>query len=139
MDVDVNYVAIIVATIAAMVIGGVWYAPPVFGDTWGKLVSLDEAKAKKVMPIAMLLMLAGAFLKAFMLAHMIGLSNYFYNHSYFHDSMGTVFAIFIGFILVHVVTRNVFEQRPFKLTLIILGNELVTLTAMGAIIGVMGI
>ena len=139
MDVEINYLAVIIATIAAMVIGGVWYAPPVFGDTWSKLVLLDEAKAKKAMPVAMLIMLIGAFIKAFMLAHIIGLSNHFYNHSYFHDSMGTVFAVFVGFFLVQVVTRNVFEQRPFKLSLIILGNELVTLVAMGVIIGAMGV
>lgn len=140
MDVDINWLGIVLATLAAMIVGGIWYAPPVFGDKWAKIVAIDEAKAKKAMPVSMLVMLGGAFIKAFMLSHLIGLSDHFYvENSYLHNALGTAFAIWFGFILIHVFTRNLFEQKRFKLTLIILGNELVTLLAMGLVIGIVGI
>ncbi|MFN8016459.1 MAG: DUF1761 domain-containing protein [Acidimicrobiia bacterium] len=139
MDVDVNYLGIILATIAAMVVGALWYSPVAFAKPWSKLVALDESKAKKQMPIAMLTMLVGAFIKAWMLAHVTGLSNHFYKHSYLHDAFGSAFAIWFGFIMVHVLTRNMFEQKPFKLTAIILGHELVSFLVMALVIGAIGL
>ena len=45
MDVQVNYWAVFLAAVSTMVVGSIWYAKPVFGKTWMKLVNLDEKKA----------------------------------------------------------------------------------------------
>lgn len=140
MDVDVNYLGILLATLAAMVVGGIWFAPPVLGNRWSKIVGLDEEKAKKLVVPSMLTMLVGAFIKAWMLAHFTSLADNFYvDNSYLHNAFGTAFAIWFGFIFVHVLSRNMFEQKPFKLTLIIIGHELLSLLAMAAVIGAIGV
>lgn len=140
MDIDINYLAVVVATIMAMLIGGIWYAKAVFGGPWMKLVSLDEEKATKQMPITMMTMLVGAFIKAWTLAYIVSLASDFYeDSSFFQNALVSALAIWFGFIVVHVITVNMFELRPFKLSLINLGNELVTMLAMGAIIGAFGV
>jgi hypothetical protein len=136
---EINIIAVIVATIAAMVIGFVWYAPPVFGDRWAKIIQLDQEKAKKTMPQAMVVMLIGAFVKAYTLAQVTYFAHETYDHSFMHDALATAFVIWIGFIAVHIITRNVFEQKPFRLSLILLGNELIIFLAMGLIIGAFGL
>ena len=46
----VNYLAVLVAAIVSMVIGGLWYSPLLFGNVWMKLSGItqkDVEKAKK--------------------------------------------------------------------------------------------
>ena len=33
MDVEVNYLAVLLAAASSMVVGSIWYAKPVFGNT----------------------------------------------------------------------------------------------------------
>lgn len=135
MDVEISYLAVALATLAAMVVGGIYFSPLVVGKQWATLVGIDEAKAKKDAPRSMIIMLVGAFIKAYLLATLIYAVHSFYGHSRIHDALGTAFSIWLGFLAVHITSRNLFEQKPFKLTLIHLGNELVILLAMAAVIG----
>jgi hypothetical protein len=45
-DWDVNYVAVLVATIAAMVIGFLWYMPAVAGKAWMAAIGKTEAEIR---------------------------------------------------------------------------------------------
>jgi hypothetical protein len=50
MAVDVNWMAVVIASVASMVIGALWYSPMFFGGRWMKLSGVtkkDLAKAKK--------------------------------------------------------------------------------------------
>jgi hypothetical protein len=65
----INWLAVLLAGLASIVIGSVWYAPAVFGKMWAKLAKVDEKKLKKsgVRPfvVAVLLSLLAAFVIAF--------------------------------------------------------------------------
>jgi len=43
---ELNYTAIIVATIAQFIFGAIWYTP-IFGKIWGKIHGFDQVPAEK--------------------------------------------------------------------------------------------
>lgn len=140
MDAEINMLGVLLATVAAMVIGGVWYSKGVFGAEWKKLAKIDEAKAKKEAGMAMTVMFVLAFIAAYVLAHVTFLSNAFYvDKTFLASALTTGFWMWLGFVLYAVLSNGVFEQRRKKLMLINLGNSLVTFLAMGWVIGLVGL
>lgn len=137
MDVQVNYVAVLVATLSSMVIGYFWYSPMLFGKQWMKLAKIkpDPSSMGRVMGLAVV----SSALMAFVLAHMVFLANQFYGNSFFYDAVMTAFWLWLGFQFLRVLQRDQFNQRPAKETLIHIGNDFVTIMVMGIIIGLMGI
>ena len=141
MSVEVNYLAVFLAAASSMVVGSIWYAPSVFGNTWMKLAKVDPKKQSS--PKAMTILMGGTFLisllTAYVLAHMIFLSNQFFGNSYLSDALNTAFWVWLGFVATRILTHNMFDQRPRKLTLLALGNEFITIMTMGLIIGWLGV
>lgn len=138
MNVEVNYVAILLAVVSSMIVGSVWYALPVFGKTWIKLARVDQKEAAKNgwRPI-LIGVLAGA-VTAYVLAHVAYLSNYYFGNSFLQDALTTAFWLWLGLTAARFITHDAFECRPLKLTMITIAHEFLTLMAMGAIIGFMG-
>lgn len=139
MNVEVNYLAVLLAAASSMVVGSVWYAPKVFGNTWMKLAKVDPNKQSS--PKAMAILMGGTFLlsllTAYVLAHVSFLSNKYFGNSFLNDALNTAFWVWLGFVATRILTHNMFDQRPGKLTLLALGNEFVTIMLMGLIIGLM--
>ncbi len=138
MNVEVNYLAVLLAALSSMVVGSVWYAPKVFGNTWMKLAKIEP---KKQMSTSDKLMFVWVFLlsllTAYVLAHVTFLANRFFGHSFLQDALSTAFWVWLGFVATRILTHNMFDRRPGKLTLLAFGNEFVTIMLMGLIIGLM--
>jgi len=117
----------------------VWYAKPVFGAKWMKMVGLTDAKAKEGSMKAIITAFICSLVTAYVLAHVIYLSNSFFNNSFLIDGLTTAFWLWLGISASRVITHDAFEQRDMKLTAMTIGNQLVTLLAMGAIIGLLGV
>lgn len=133
-DVSVSWLGILLAVAAAMAIGSIWYGP-IFGKKWMKLVKLDPKKAgSPVMP--MLIMLGLAFVQVFVLAHFIVYVGYFYP-GYSELSVGLLSGAwaFVGFVAPVLISNAVFAKGSMELLKINLGNQLITLLAIGAILG----
>lgn len=139
MNVEINMVGVLLASLAAMVVGSVWYAKPVFGKSWIKLLNLDEKRMKKDAPKAMASAVLMSLLTAFVLAHVTYLSNAFYGGSFMSSAVTTAFWMWLGFQFTLVVMNGFFEQRPVKLMFINASNQLVTLLAMGLVLGAVGV
>ena len=140
MEVQVNYLAVILAMLSSMVIGSVWYARPVFGNLWIKLAKIDMSKGKGSdvwKPIVTTLVVS--LITAYVLAHVTYLSNQFFGHSFLHDALSTAFWAWFGFTAARFITHDAFEGRPVQLTVLNIAHELVTFMAMGLIIGLMGV
>ncbi len=137
MNVDVNWLAVVLATLSSMAVGSIWYSPKVFGDDWAKLVKLDKKKAEKNAAKAIAVTLIVSFVTAYVLAHMAYLSNFFFNHSFLQDSLTTAFWVWFGFTATRFITHDAFEGRRKKLTAMNIGHELVTFMVMGLIIGLL--
>lgn len=139
MQVEVNLLAVVLAAASSMLVGGFWYSKRIFGSDWQVLVKLTEKqiteKAAKALTVAFLTSL----IMAYVLAHVIFLSNHFFKHSFLQDSVTTSVWMWLGFLGLRMVMHDTFEHRRKKLTLINVGNEFFTIIVMGLIIGWFGV
>ena len=47
MTPDINYIAVILATLSSMLVGTVWYTPKVFGNYWMKAANVTPVATRK--------------------------------------------------------------------------------------------
>jgi hypothetical protein len=139
MEVQVNAIGVLLAAVSSMVVGSIWYARPVFGNTWMKLakVKMDGDKDKMWLPILITFILS--LITAYVLAHVSYLSNSFFHNTFLQDSVATAFWMWLGFTAARIYTHDLFEGRPTKLTVITVSHELVTFLVMGLVIGMVGV
>lgn len=140
MEVQVNYLAVVLALVSSMIVGSIWYARGVFGNTWMKLAKVDMSKASSAdawRPIFITIVVS--FLTAYVLAHVTFLSNHFFGGSFLQNALNTAFWLWLGLVAARIVTHDAFEGRPMKLTALNVAHEFVTLMVMGLIIGWMGV
>lgn len=140
MEVEINFLGVIAATIIAMVIGGLWYSPLMFGKTWQKLAGLKDKDIQERGMKAMAGMVLLALVTSYVLAHVTYLSDAFYDDvSYGMSALTSAFWMWLGFVLYGYLSTALFEQKPRNQVLINLGNSFITLLAMGIVIGLIGV
>ncbi len=128
--IQVNYLAVVLSAVAAMIVGGIWYGP-LFGKEWMKLVGMSKANVnKKEMPKLYGIMFLGVLVEAFILSHFI---HYAGAYTLFNGIKTGVWA-WIGFVGVVMLGNYMFAKRPLKLFYIDAGYALVNLMIMGAIL-----
>jgi hypothetical protein len=139
--VEVNYVAVLLAALATMLVGSVWYTPAVFGKIWMKLAKVKPDQKMTTMQMTKLfgLTFIAALVSAYVLAHVTYLSNQFFGNTFLQDALSTGFWLWLGFVVARILTHDLFEGRPGKLTLLTAGNEFVTVMVMALIIGLLGV
>jgi hypothetical protein len=127
---SINLLAIFGATVAANLIGGVWYSPFMFGNLWRKDAGLGESRGTMSNPAgtfvtAFILQLLAASMLGGLLGHNVG------------PGEGARLGALLGFTLVFTAigVTNLFEARPLRLVVIHAGYHMVALSVMGAIIG----
>ncbi|MDQ5943695.1 MAG: hypothetical protein QG675_463 [Patescibacteria group bacterium] len=125
-----NWQGIVLATVASMAIGTLWYSKLMFGVQWQKLAKLKAKDMKKGMPKAMLVMLVMAFVSAFVLQRFLVISN----PEDILSAIKVAIWLWLGFVLTYTLGNVVFEKRPLQLAVINLGNQLITLCVMAAIL-----
>lgn len=135
MNVEVNYLAVFLAGASSMVVGAIWYAKPVMGKSWQKLVGLSDKDMNSGAAKALSLTFLASLVTAYVLAHVAFLSNKYFGNSFMQDAVLTAFWLWLGFTAARILTHDLFERRPTKLTIMNLAHELVTLLVMGAVIG----
>lgn len=125
-----NWLAILVAAVSSFALGSLWYAKPVFGNIWQKLIARSDEEIKnasmgKIFGFSFLLTLV----MAINLAMFVG------------PDQGAVFGLFagaavgIGWIAMGLGVLYLFEGRSFRLWLINAGYMSLALAIMGTIIG----
>ena len=136
-NLDVNYVAVLVSGIAAMIIGGLWYSPILFGNIWTKLSGFtkkDIAKAKKQggMGASYFVTFIGTLVTAFVLSVFVNAANA--NTATAGAFIG--FLAWLGFNATEKLSMVLWECRPFSLYVLNTAHGLVTLVVMGSILAV---
>jgi len=132
MDVVINYWAVLVAAISSFVIGGLWYAPFLFGKAWQKAVGLTDEDLKNAN-------MGKTFGISFVLSVIIayGMAYFFGGNPDMNMNLGMMYASItaIFFVIPSMGTNALFEHHKLSLFLINAGYNLVTYTVIGAIIG----
>ena len=134
---NINLVGVVVAGLAGMVAGVLWYGP-LFGKAWVKLMgftkeAMEEAK-KKGMMSSYALGLAGQLATAYALSFLVASSlQYFGGFSY-----ALIFWVWLGITLPLHMTGVIWEGKSWKLFALNSGYSLVQLLVMGGVINFLG-
>lgn len=135
MEAQVSIIGVLLAAASAIAIGTIWYNPKLFGASWQKMIGLSDAEMKKNMGPAMGMMVFVSLLTAYILAHFINYAHSFMAVSWMSAGVQTALWAWLGFGLTTIVAHGAFEPRDRQVMLINAGNRLVTLLAMGVILG----
>jgi hypothetical protein len=133
---DINYWAVILATLSTMVVGSIWYTPKVFGKYWMKTsgVTPSGKASDAVGPIVVTVIVS--FITAWVLAGAVFIAWKFYGGSFFVNALVTGIMLWAGFTAARFITHDAFDKRPSGLTILNIAHELVTVVIMAIIVGV---
>lgn len=128
---DINYLAVLVVAIVAMVIGAVWYSTSLFGRAWMKETGtkMDAGGSATTGYVI-------AFVSSLVIAYV--LSNFvdYAGATNVMDGAITGFWAWLGFVATTTAMNYVFEGRSWKLFWINTGMQLVNIVVAGAILAV---
>jgi uncharacterized protein DUF1761 len=129
----VNWVAIIVATIAALVIGFLWYGTWAFGKSWMALAGRGMGEGQPQGPLYALTALAA-------LVEVIALSWFISTTGYKTGAGGAIIGLYVGlgFIATAMFSEVLFAGRPPRLYAINAGYQVFQAVVLGSIIGFLG-
>lgn len=139
-QVPINYFAVIIAGIASMIVGFIWYGP-LFGEEWKKMAGMSKEKMEKAKKEEMQKTYILTFLLTLVMAYVL-------DHFIWFSAPGSVTPVigiktalwaWVGFLFPLMVTNHLFaaDKKPLKLLLIGGSHELVSLAVMGAILGML--
>ncbi len=139
MEIEINWLAVGLATVAAMVIGSVWYSRPVFGKIWQRLAGLSDKQVEQGGWAPIILAVPVSFLTAYVLAYLTYISYQFFDVSFLNAALQIAFLAWLGFSATTLAMHNAFEGKRKKLTLLNSFYQLVMFMAAGLIIGLLGV
>jgi len=127
MFLSVNYIAVVVAAVLAMVVGYVWYAEFLFGKSWMKYVGQGNGKS---MTQSLAIMFAGALITAYVL-------------SYFLRVVGATSVVegfvvalwaWVGLVVMTSLGDTLFGKKPWSIFWLQNFHQLVSLLVMSAVL-----
>jgi hypothetical protein len=129
----VNWLAIIIAAIANMIIGFLWYGNFAFGKSWMKLSGRTMGEGQQPVPLYALT-IVGAVVQA------IAMSWFAAQTGANSGSAGAILGLLVGlgFIAPAMFADVLFAGRPAHLYAITAGYQVLAAVVQGAIIGFMG-
>ena len=136
MNFDINFLAVIIAAAASMVIGSVWYSQKLFGNYWMKNIGKDpknpadmddlKKKAPKAMGVSALMSVLTAYVMAQFLAG-FGVAS-------LSEGIQLAFWAWLGFTAAVLLTHSIYEQKKFGYFLVQAVFQLVVFVAMAIIL-----
>lgn len=132
MIVPVNYLAVVVAAVAAMVVGMAWYSPLLFGKQWMRLRGIDPASMQGMkFPAGLMVQeLVATLVMAFVISQFaawLGAGS---------ALAGIVLGLWlwVGFVATVMFGATLWEKYPLGLFVINAGLRLVNIVLMAVII-----
>lgn len=129
-DVDLNWIAIIVAAIVPMVLGALWYSPLLFADPWMRAVGRTREELTGA-GLGYALSAVAALVTSYALARIVRWAEV--DDLWNGALVGLL--VWIGFVATVLAVTTYFGGRPRNLWLINASYQLVALVLMGAIHG----
>ena len=134
-QVAANYLAVLAAAIASMVIGFLWYGP-LFGRQYMALMKLDNKKLNKAKKEGMGKAYALTFLTSLIMAYVLAIFVSYVQAKTIADGVILGFWLWIGFFATTQLGIVLWENKPMKLYAVKTLQELVALVVMAAILAV---
>lgn len=129
---EVNIWAVLICGVGSLVLGGLWYSPPVFAKPWQRETGLTEERLKAgnmamIFGVAFLLSLVAAYIFGIFIGPDMSLG----------VSIHAGLAVGLGLVGAAFGINYLFERRSLKLWLINAGYHTVQFTMFGLIFGLM--
>jgi hypothetical protein len=132
----IKYPAVIVATLAHYILGGLWYSPLLFGNKFIQLVNWTPEQLRQVESQSHTKELVLAFVMSLVLVYVLA---HFVNYTKATSALGgiqTAFWIWLGFVVTTQAPTVIFEGRSFGLFVINVAYQLVGCAIAGAILAI---
>lgn len=141
--VPINYLAVLVAAVAKFIVGGLWYSPLLFANTWMREIGWDPQDKVKMESLkkgsgkAMAGSLVGTLVMSYVMAHVVT-----FNLAYFPltepvvQGLLTGLMLWLGFVATTSLDMLLYEGRSWKLFWINNSYNLIGMLIMGVILAV---
>ncbi len=132
---DINYVAVLVAGLASMALGALWYSPLLFGKRWMELMKIDFADMKEMKKKATKMYainFVATLVMAYVLAHFVDYTQ----AGTFLEGLQTGFWIWLGFIATVMLGSVLWENKPLELYFMNVSYQLLNVLIMAVIVAV---
>lgn len=133
-SVEVNFLAVLTAGIASMILGAFWYSPLLFGNLWMKFSrmkssDLNKAKKKGIGKLYFISFIT-TLVTSLVLAHFVQYAT----AETFGDAAQLGFWLWLGFIAPVTLGVVLWEGKSFKLWVINNAYQFISLMIMAAIL-----
>jgi len=129
----VNWLAIVVCVVVAMVSGFIWYHPAVFFKPWWRGIGKEETELGQANPMIYVFTIIAAFVEAVSVSFMLNVMDVMGSNN-IGSGMLTGFMLWLGFVAPTNLVNKLFAGHGFKVWAIEAGNHLVNLLLFGAIL-----
>lgn len=133
---NVNFIALIVATIVSMAIGAGWYSA--LSNPWIAANGFSEEQVKAVNENSNPFIYVVAAVCHLIMAYILSGVIFHAGAMTLGNGLLTAFLIWIGFVVTTMSVNHRFQFKPWSLTAIDSGHYLLVMLAQGAIIGWFG-
>jgi hypothetical protein len=131
-QIGINYLAVVVAAIAYMVLGALWYSPILFGTAWMKGIGKTREQVNAdFSPVNYIIALIFAFIASYGIARFM----IWAGGDSIADGIKVAVLAGVAFVLATMGMNDVFEKRPSGLTVINILYHLIAFLIVGIIIG----
>lgn len=132
---SINWLAVLVCVLAAMVIGSVWYNPKTFFPAWWKAIDKSgEPGTGGNMGLTWGLTILASLVQAIFISLMVTVMGSLSGGATLASGALAGFMLWLGFVVPSSLTNKLFSGR-YKAWFIEVGGHLVTFVVMGAILG----
>jgi hypothetical protein len=130
---EVNWLAVLAATIAAFVLGGLWYSPLLFAKKWQAAASLTDEQVNSGNRVVIF---GGAFVLALIASACFAM--FLGPDPGIRFGTATGFAAGLCWVATSFGINGLFQREPLGLVLINAGYHTLQFTLIGLILGAMG-
>ncbi len=127
---QINWLSVVVATLAAFAIGALWYSPVLFGNLWQKELGISREEIEGAnMPLIFGTTFVLNFIAALVLEMFLG------KEASITAGFAAGLLVGIAWVATAIGTNYLFARKSFKLFLIDAGYFIVFYPVMGMILG----
>ncbi len=131
---EVSYLGVFLAAIAAMIVGGLWYSPLLFGNHWVKLMGYSKADVEAAKKKGMARGYALGFVSALLTSWVLALLILWFGATNYAAAAQLAFWVWLGFNVTIFLHNIAWENKPWGLFVINALHNLVSLLVAAAIL-----
>lgn len=132
LNVEVDLLAVLLAAVAAMAVGFLWYSQMLFGKKWMRLVNLDPQKAKEAWTAPMVVSFICALVTAFLIGVLVTYIGAFNDYSEIMASVVTGLVVW-AFVALSMLMNYLYSRKSMNLWFIEVTHHLVSFVVMALV------